>query len=134
MTVATKARPWTAEEDAVVREGHGTVRAVDVAERLGRSVRSVQQRASTLGLTSGAVAGLPAAPLAAAVRRWMDTKAGIHQRDLISTHTLTAWEIPGATVRGEAADRWVCRMDCLWFDVWDMREPTARAYFVGADE
>ncbi len=126
-------RQWTADEDAIVRAAHGVVAASDVAERIGRSVRSVQQRAVTLGLTAGS-AGLPAAPLAAAVRRWLDTHAGIAQRDLVSTHTLAAWDLPCATVRGDAADRWVCRMDCLWFDVWDLEDPAAIAFFVGPEE
>ena len=47
----SKWRPWTAQEDAIVRELWGTVKRRVVAEKIGRGVETVAQRAQKLGVT-----------------------------------------------------------------------------------
>lgn len=44
----TKAKSWTAEEDAIMHDRYPDEPAVDIAEALGRSIQSVYSRARTL--------------------------------------------------------------------------------------
>ena len=46
-----KMRPWTAQEEAILQSGYVTLGARKCAEKIGRSVASVTNRACDLGLT-----------------------------------------------------------------------------------
>lgn len=72
-------RPWTAEEDAALRERAGVVSVYAIAQRLGRSHLAVQRRARGMALSLRVVEGYAIQDLAdvlgahhTTVRRWMD--------------------------------------------------------------
>lgn len=74
---------------------------------------------------------LPGPPLADAIRRHCAAN-GIDRSEIIGSETLSRWEA-GGSVRGDAADCWLIRLDVLWWDVWP-DDPAARRYFEGAEE
>ena len=46
-------KPWTDDEEAILRQYNGRVSRVDIAKYLGRSVPSVTNKAQYLGLRYG---------------------------------------------------------------------------------
>lgn len=63
----TRERRWTAAEDAYLTEGAGVTSVAEMARHLGRTVRSAQQRAQKMELSTRCQEGYTVADLAAAL-------------------------------------------------------------------
>lgn len=137
MTVAapSRARPraWTAAEDAVVSENYGAMSGRAIGEFLGRSPKSVCNRANTLRLSKAPPRPdvLPGPPLVVAINRWADRDER-NRAYVTNQRVVREWSAPGALVTCLAADRWLCRIGLLWFDVWPDSH-VAWAYFEGPE-
>jgi hypothetical protein len=132
-TTKAPPRPWTPEEDALIAARYGVLSGAELGRELDRSSKSVCNRARRLGLSTPKPRGdqLPGLPLVEAIEKWALRADVVNLSSLVSFTNLESWR--AGTVSGHAADRWPCRMDLLWFDVWPEDE-VARMYFEGPAE